>query len=293
MINSPFLLENHSQYSYWRDKKLKNYPTNLENLVVDITNEKSINSIELKQLLENVKKTNLTLYHLKKTPKNTQAVLPAIGHALGLNQLNKNYLADETGLTTLSVAKGGSLKGIYIPYTNKAINWHTDGYYNAPHQQVRAFALHAEQRAETGGENALLDPEIAYILLREQNPDFIHALMSLEAMSIPPGIDMNGKPRPMSVCPVFSINIQGQLHMRYTARKRNVIWSKNTTLQLALSALQTILHTDGKGIFKGLLAPNMGLVSNNVLHARESFKNSQTYQRLYYRARYFQRIATT
>jgi hypothetical protein len=41
---------------------------------------------------------------------------------------------------------------------------------------VRGLILHCVQSAATGGENQLLDHEIAYILLRDENPDHIRAL---------------------------------------------------------------------------------------------------------------------
>ena len=47
------------------------------------------------------------------------------------------------------------------------------------------MGLHCISPARVGGENALMDPEIAYILLREENPDFIRALMHPQAMEIP------------------------------------------------------------------------------------------------------------
>jgi alpha-ketoglutarate-dependent taurine dioxygenase len=63
----------------------------------------------------------------------------------------------------------------FIPYTDKPIRWHTDGYYNIPERTVRGMVLHCVQSAASGGENQLLDHEIAYILLRDENPDFIRA----------------------------------------------------------------------------------------------------------------------
>ena len=63
------------------------------------------------------------------------------------------------------------------------MNWHTDGYYNALEQPVKSFILHCYQQAPVGGENQLLDPEIAYLRLRERNPEFVRALMHPEAMT--------------------------------------------------------------------------------------------------------------
>jgi hypothetical protein len=112
----------------------------------------------------------------------------SLGRRFGVAGLNKNWLADDSGLTSLKVAEAGPRRN-YIPDTNREIHWHTDGYYNIASQQIRALNLHVVQRAASGGENALMDHEIAYILLREKNPDYIRALMAPDAMTIPARIE--------------------------------------------------------------------------------------------------------
>ena len=54
--------------------------------------------------------------------------------------------------------------------------------------------LHCTAAAETGGENGLLDHEIAYIRLRDKDPDHIEALMHPEAMTIPARAMHNTEP---------------------------------------------------------------------------------------------------
>ena len=61
----------------------------------------------------------------------------------------------------------------YIPYTNRPLNWHTDGYYNRPEEQVRGIVMHCAAESASGGENLFLDQEIAYILLRDADSRFI------------------------------------------------------------------------------------------------------------------------
>lgn len=136
-----------------------------------------------------------------------------------------------------------------------------------------------------------MDCEIAYILLREESPDYIQAMMKMDAMTIPAGTDMFGNPRPDSIGSVFSITNEGFLHMRYTARKRNIIWTDDEILTQALVYLTKIMNDEKSDfIFKGLLESGMGLISNNILHDRAAFTDSQTHKRHYYRARYFERI---
>ena len=64
--------------------------------------------------------------------------------------------------------------------------------------------LHCVQSAASGGENALMDHEVAYILLRDENPDYIRAFMQPDAMTIPPRMDEKGETaRRVETGPVF------------------------------------------------------------------------------------------
>jgi hypothetical protein len=145
-------------------------------------------------------------------------------------------------------------------------------------------------RAETGGENDLLDHEIAYIRLRDLNPRHIGALMAGDAMTIPARIEDGRVERPAQAGPVFSVDSGGFLHMRYTARSVSIEWKSDAATQAALAALEDILGTASPWIFRGRLEPGMGLVGNNVLHTRTPFTDSPRHQRLIYRARYYQRV---
>ena len=292
-ILSPFSLENEDLYNRWRDQKLKDYPKNLGDLLVEINDPRKLTDSEFEAIQSRCRKANMALY-ASKTGTDPDPEIPlSMGRRFGLEGLNKNWLSDETGLTSLTVANEG-IRQQYIPYTNKAINWHTDGYYNLASQQIHALNLHVVQQAASGGENALMDHEIAYILLREKNPDYIRALMSEKTMTIPPRIDEGGSiARKEEPGPVFSITANGDLHMRYTIRVNNVIWADDPLSREALAYLESIFNSDSPYIYQGRLESGMGLVSNNVLHDRAAFTDDETHKRHYYRARYFDRLTGT
>ncbi len=292
-INSPFLLDNEDLYQHWRDKKLSTHPCKIEDLLIEVRDPRSLSDIEYGALLKLTQKANMAIY-VGNTGADPAPEIPmAVANRFGLGQINKNWLADDNGLTSLTVANEG-VRQNYIPYTNRLINWHTDGYYNAADKQVHALNLHVVQKAASGGENQLMDHEIAYLLLREKSPDYIKALMSNDAMLIPAGTKADGSVRPDRPGPVFSITNQGNLHMRYTARKRNIKWSQNPLVQEAVTHLEAILNDQGSAyIFRGLLESGMGLISNNVLHDRAAFTDNKENKRHYYRARYFDRLSNT
>ncbi|MES9899703.1 MAG: TauD/TfdA family dioxygenase [Sedimenticola sp.] len=292
-VFSPFNLENDALYREWRDQKLEGYPASLGDLLVEINDPRTLTESEYEALLQRCRKANMALY-AGNTGTDTDPEIPlAMARRFGLQQINKNWLADETGLTSLTVRDAG-VRQDYIPFSNRHINWHTDGYYNQAAKQIHALNLHVTQQAASGGENALMDHEIAYILLREKNPDYIRALMDDSAMTIPARIDEGGKvARQEEPGPVFSIMPSGDLHMRYTIRVNNVIWANDPASRGALATLEEILNSDSPYIFRGRLESGMGLVSNNVLHDRAAFSDDASHKRHYYRARYFDHLVGT
>ena len=292
IASSPFNLDNQDVYEAWRDNKLKHYPKSLAELVVEIKDPRSLSEAEHQALLTVCQKTNMVIYAGTTSTDPDPEIPLSIGRHFGVQGLDNNWLADDTGLSSLTVATNG-IRQHYIPYTNQAINWHTDGYYNSSQKQIRSLLLHVVQRAAQGGENALLDHEMAYILLREKDPDYIRALMGPQVMTIPARIIEEKIARPEETGPVFSITEQGDLHMRYTIRVNNVIWSEDALTQDALIYLQQILNNDSPYIFRGLLEAGMGLISNNVLHDRAAFTDNEQYKRHFYRARYYHRLKDT
>ena len=139
--------------------------------------------------------------------------------------------------------------------------------------------------------NALLDHEIAYLLLRDADPAFVAALMQPDAMTIPARRDDDGVARPAETGPVFSVDPHdGTLHMRYTARTRSIEWKDDPTVRAAVAFLGRLLATPSPYIFRLTLQPGMGLLSNNVLHDRSGFADDPERPRLIYRARYYDRI---
>jgi alpha-ketoglutarate-dependent taurine dioxygenase len=293
--DSPFLPENDAAYRQWREAKLADYPTDAAALIVELADPPHLTEAEHRALMQRLRKTNMALY---RTPcgGDPDKVMPrSLAERFGLIHLDSNLLADDDGLTSITVNPEGEHPR-YIPYTNRAINWHCDGYYNTGERQIRGMLLHCVQPAAEGGENQLLDHEIAYLLLRDENPEYIRTLMQPDVMTIPPGKDGEGGERGASIGPVFSTHApSGSLHMRYTARKRNIEWKDDAATAEALAALERIL--DGEHhpyIFRARLEAGMGLICNNVLHTRDAFSDDpHGPRRLLYRARYFDRIRGT
>lgn len=291
-LGSPFDLDNDIAYHAWLESKMDDYPQNIEDIIVEINDPRKLSGVEYKVICELLKKTNMAIYAGNTGNDPDKDIPDQLAQRFGLFSPDDNRGADD-GITALRVV-GDEWRGEYIPYTNKPIHWHTDGYYNTSHHQINALFLHCVSPAASGGENALLDHEIIYIRLRQQNPDYIRALMQSDVMMIPANVSKEGKViRPDRYGPVFSVSASGDLHMRYTARTRSIQWKQESLVQEAVALLHDYLHTDSPYIYRGTLQSGQGLICNNVLHDRSGFDEDEVHKRLLYRMRYYQRIADT
>ncbi len=291
MMNSSFDLEQDALYRLWRDAKRLKHPRTAAELVVDVVDPRSLTTAEKGALLERCATANMAIYRSKEYGEDKGIPL-AIAAQLGLHRLDGNWLADEDGVSPIAVASAGGDRPAYIPYTNRPIKWHTDGYYHPGSRHIRAMILHCVRPAMEGGETALMDHEMAYIALREANPDWVRALMASDAMTIPERLDDNGIARAAQTGPVFSVDPDSQaLHMRYTARNRSIEWKGDRATSDAVAFLARLLGNDNpQHVFRLRLTAGMGLVCNNVLHDRAGFVDDPIQPRLLYRARYLDRI---
>ena len=290
---SPFDLAAHAAYADWRQRKLDTAPRRLEDIVVEVDDPRRLSDERRRRLLEHNAVANMAVY-VGNTGRDPDKNIPRLlGLQLGLHTLDGHWLTDNDGISPLSVmgAEERSERRDFIPYTDKPIRWHTDGYYNPPEHSIRGLLLHCVQSAESGGDNQLLDHEIAYILLRDENPEHIRALSAANVLTIPARMDEGGVARAEQTGPVFSVDEQGFLHMRFTERKKNIAWRQDAATQAALAALERILATPTPWTLHGRLEPGMGLVCNNVLHDRSGFTETPQRRRLLYRARYYERVS--
>lgn len=288
---SPYLLENMRAYKNWRAEKIAEYPASALDLVVPIIDPQCVSRPEHRALSAAVKRANMAIFSTNNAQID-KGSLRRFGEQFGLRRLDANLYADEDSITSLQVSEC-ERKREYIPYTNQRLNWHTDGYYNAPAQWIRAFLLFCAEDAAQGGENQLLDHEIAYILLRDADPRFIEVLMHPATMTIPANIEQGVEIRPAESGPVFSVEPStGALHMRYSARMRNIQWRDDPLTLAAVAFLQNLWDEGSAYVYYHRLMPGEGLICNNVLHNRTAFHDDPTQGkcRLMYRARYFDRI---
>ncbi len=287
-MGTPFDLDQAESYQRWREQKLARAPTSTDELIIEVRDPRALTQVEYDAIADRIRRCNMAIYASPIHDADTE-VPRLLGQQFGLAHLDANWLAGEDGISEIRVFDNGTRQH-YIPYTDRPIKWHTDGYYNPPDRTIRGMVLHCVRSASSGGENHLMDHEMAYLLLRDENPLHIRALMQADAMTIPERVDEGV--RSAQSGPVFSLDAAGNLHMRYTARTRSIEWKQDNATVAAVAALERLLATDTPHIFKAHLKPGMGLLCNNVLHDRTAFVDDPTHPpRLLYRARYLDRIS--
>jgi len=295
VANSPYDLARPKDYRRWRDAKLAAQPRALADITLDIIDPANLADSERTAMADALSRCNMVVFRLTQPVTDPEATLLALGQQLGLARIDRNLCADDSGITPITVRETATDKP-YIPYTTRPLSWHTDGYYNAPEHTIRAWLLYCAADAAEGGENEVMDHELAYIRLRDENPDFIRALMAPDAFTIPANDEGGEQIRPDQAGPVFSVDPQtGALHMRYSARKRNVIWKDDPDTLAAAAALERLFSEGDAHIYRHRLAPGEGILSNNVLHRREGFRDDPAtgHKRLVYRARYYDRVSVS
>jgi alpha-ketoglutarate-dependent taurine dioxygenase len=299
-LTSAFDLADDRAYIAWREQKIANSPKNLDDLMVGIDNPHSLNDAEITAIRRACSRANMAIYSCHSEDANRsgnadKTIVTDLGHYFGLRSLDNNLYANDEGISELQVS-AEHRQFEYIPYSNKAISWHTDGYYNSPDRKIRTMVLHCVRPAAQGGENALMDHEMLYMLMRDANPQYIEALMQPDVMTIPANIENGVEIRPAQTGSVFSVDHSvddqsGHLHMRYTARTRSIEWKQDQITLSAVKCLEGILASDSPYIFHHRLSAGQGLICNNVLHTRSAFEDQEgCLGRLVYRARFFERI---
>jgi hypothetical protein len=280
----PFDLGDDAAYRRWRDTRLALRPRRAEDLLVSVHDARRLSAIERAALRAAIERGGFALYRCGL--RSEDATLPRrVGEQLGMQRLDANWLAGEDGVSRITVSAATDGAGGFIPYTDRAIGWHTDGYYHPAQRRIRGMVLHCVRPAREGGENRLLDPDLAYIALRDRDPRLVRALMQPDALTIPARVDEGGVARAEQAGPVFSVTEDGCLHMRYTARTRSIAWKDDAATRDAVAALREFMAAS-RCVWRVRMEAGMGLVGHNVLHDRAAFVDAPGRPRLVLRARF-------
>ena len=270
-------------YKRWKDNKLQTFTKNLDELTVQITSPNAISKPEKSMVISLLENHNIVFFHIDRVKQINKSTIKNFASQIGLSNYELDSQSDEDGLTEIKDIKTTEKLSEYVPYTTKELNWHTDGYYTDQKNSVLSWLLFCKTSAESGGINKYLDHEIAYILFNNKSKRLMDLMLD-DTCCIPENSITNRKE---VFNPVFMFKNK-RLHMKFSMRKKNIIWNKNS-LQ-AIDVLKSIIKDSSQYHITKKLDTGMGVITNNVIHMRTAFTNSKNKNRLLYRLRSKKRV---
>ena len=272
--------------SRWCDARREAYATGGPGRWIDIGDPYRLRRAEREAIAGECARFNLALYRFAQGRSNPDA-LSAFASAMGLHRRDLTLGANHRGIASVRVTPVHGAAEM-IPFTSRALNWHTDGYYNPPEQIVRTVVMHCASPAASGGETTLLDPDLVYASIYERDPTLVHALAHPRAMTIP-AHESDGAPiRPARAGPVFRfLGTPACLHMRYTMRTRSIQWRSTPETARAVAALEATIAGLSAHHVQARFEAGEGVICNNVLHRRSSFVDGEQSRRVLLRIRSF------
>ena len=268
-----------AEFLRWAEEKEKNIPENSDGILVNIHDINNVKPSEIAKIKETIYKHNSCIYSSKIALKSNTNLLKFV-ELVGMRTYDCNNI-ESNEISTITPLQNSKIN--YIPYTDKPLNWHTDGYYDK--KSIFSWLLHCVNPATQGGENYLLDHELA---LREYvfSNDDIDDLMARDALTIPESKDTS---RPEISTYIFSFkNKYKRLHMRFSMRKDNI--GTSAKANSAVIKLREIIEDDcAKYSLTYKLQKNEGIITNNILHGRKAFKDDKVKRKLL-RIRSYERL---
>jgi hypothetical protein len=228
---SPFDLGDDTAYRCWRAHKLAQRPVSADELIVDVADPRALQPAERSALLALLARCNMAVYRSPVVAED-KALPLGLAAQLGMTQLDANWLADEDGISSIAISDAHDGRGGFIPYTNRAIRWHTDGYYHPAERRICGMVLHCVRPAASGGVNRADGPGAGLHRAARRQPGAHARPDAAHAMTIPAREDDGGVARAAQAGPVFAVNADGSLHMRYTARTRSIEWAPMPLVQV-------------------------------------------------------------
>ena len=276
--------------SRWCDARREAHSAGGARRWIEIENPSRLRPVERDAIASQCARFNLALYRFSRGEGDAEA-LSAFASAMGLRRRDLTLGADRHGIASVRAARNPRGPEM-IPFTSRALNWHTDGYYNTPGQSVHAVVMHCASPAASGGETALLDPDLVYAAMHGQDPDLVGALAHPGAMTIPAHEADGEVLRPERTGPVFRfVGAPARLHMRYTMRTRSIRWRPTPDTARAVAALEAAVASLSAHHVQVRLEAGEGVICNNVLHRRSAFVDAGGSRRTLLRIRSFDRIS--
>ena len=260
--------------SRWCDARREAHATGDAGRWIEIEDPYRLRADERDAIASQCARFNIALYRFARGRRDPDG-LSAFARALGLERRDLTLGADHRGVAAVRVVHDTHGPEM-IPFTSRALNWHTDGYYNTPEHSVRGVVMHCASPAASGGESTLLDPDLVYAAMHEQDLAGVEALAHPSAMTIPAHEAEGTVVRPARTGPVFRfLDAPPRLHMRYTMRTRSIQWCSTPDTVRAVAELEATIASLTAHYVQVRFEAGAGVICNNVLHRRSAFVDGE------------------
>ena len=114
-MNIPRNFSDNDVYLHWRDKKLEDYPSKIEDLTVKVDNPSQPDKHQMENLKTLCRKANIAIYEAPEEIVEDKDITLNICSSIGLKDIEHSLTTEEDGVSELSVKSTG-VKSNYIPY---------------------------------------------------------------------------------------------------------------------------------------------------------------------------------
>ena len=210
----------------------------------------------------------------------------------GLARLDRNWLADDDGISQRDRHRRGRPRRLHSVHEPRRSAGTPTATTTRRTGASGRWSCTASTAPPTGGENALLDHEIAYLQLRDADPG-VRARADAARCDDDPRAHRRRRRRAGRRDRAGVLGRSGErcaAHALHGAHAQHRVEATDPAVRDAAARLERMLAGPSPCIHRLTLQPGMGILCNNVLHDRSGFVDDPARPRLLYRARYYDRI---
>ena len=129
--------------------KLARFQKSAAGSIVELDNPGRPTASERRELLRALTDFNFVIYQVRSGPLD-KAGLKTLGTQLGIDRTDHNFCADGEDVSSVQVSDRCD-RPRYIPYSDRPLGWHTDGYYYGSRSGGRRAARGQANRQDGTG----------------------------------------------------------------------------------------------------------------------------------------------
>ena len=242
---------------------------------VEVRDPRALTAAERAALVDRCRRANMAVYASPRHATPTRSCRALLGRQLGPRPARPQLARRRRRHQQRDGRRRGGARRIHPVHEPADPLAHRRLLQPAGAAHPRRWCCTASRSAATGGENALLDHEIAYLLLRDADPG-ARARADAARRDDDPGAraTTTASRGRRETGPVFSVDPDERraAHALHRAHAQHRVEATIRRSRAAVAALERAAGDARRRIIHRVtLQPGMGIVCNNVLHDRSGF----------------------